>query len=97
MLYDDLADVISDSMDEIGVYDNSEEDDDDDIGGGGVVIFKLLLLLLLLLVEEEPLIFILLPSAIVTIVNHVQLKARGRKGRGDERRHHFSQLLRSAP
>ena len=33
VLYDDLADVISDSMDEIGVYDS--EDDDDDIGGGG--------------------------------------------------------------
>ena len=34
VLYDDLADVISDSMDEIGVYD-SEDEDDDDIGGGG--------------------------------------------------------------
>lgn len=46
VLYDDLADVISDSMDEIGVYDS--EDDDDNIGGGGV-IFKMLLLLILLL------------------------------------------------
>ena len=44
VLYDDLADVISDSMDEIGVYDNSEDDDDDIGGGGGGVIFKLLLL-----------------------------------------------------
>ena len=39
VLYDDLADVISDSMDEIGVYDNNE--DDDDIGGGGAVILTL--------------------------------------------------------
>ena len=46
VLYDDRADVISDSMDEIGVYDS--EDDDDNIGGGGV-IFKMLLLLILLL------------------------------------------------
>ena len=43
VLYDDLADVISDSMDEIGVYDNNE-DDDDDIGGGGVILTLLLLL-----------------------------------------------------
>ncbi len=42
VLYDDRADVISDSMDEIGVYDS--EDDDDDIGCGGV--FSTLLLLL---------------------------------------------------
>ncbi len=43
VLYDDRADAISDSMDEIGVYDNNE-DDDDDIGGGGVILTLLLLL-----------------------------------------------------
>lgn len=48
VLYDDRADEISDSMDEIGVYDNKE--DDDNIGGGGGF---LLTLLMLLLVEED--------------------------------------------